>query len=123
MPQLKDRISCGVTLTHFSALWNFAFADLAKTAAGVTKQNDLIITYNNDLHATYHLQAMQPHTTFALTQGTVGMAHFSTLTVIAEKTVGNHKVAESVTGDSTDLVSLVGVGHGHGHGHAGDALL
>src|SRR5262245_58619438 len=33
----------------------------------VTKQNDLIITYNNDLHATYHLQAMQPNTTFALT--------------------------------------------------------
>jgi autotransporter passenger strand-loop-strand repeat protein len=89
-----------------------------------TKKNDLIITYNDathtGLHATYHVPAMQPHTTFALTQGTVGTNHSSTLTVIAEKTVGQHDAAfESAS--STDLVSLVGVAHGHGH--AGDALL
>ena len=90
----------------------------------------MIITYNDathtGLHATYHLQAMQPHTTFQLTQGTLpGGTHFSDLTVVAEKTVGNNKVAsESAAGDSIDLVSLVGVAHGHGHGHAGaDGLL
>jgi autotransporter passenger strand-loop-strand repeat protein len=92
-----------------------------------TKKNDLIITYNDathtGLHATYHVQAMQPHTTFQLTQGEQGGVHFSTLTVIAEKTAGNHTVAESAS-ILTDLVSLVGVAHGHGHGHAGaDALL
>jgi autotransporter passenger strand-loop-strand repeat protein len=87
-----------------------------------TKKNDLMITYNDathtGLHATYHLQAMQPHTTFQLTQGThPGGVHFSELTVIAEKTVGH----SASINDSTDLVSLVGVVHGHGH--AGDALL
>ena len=91
-----------------------------------TKKNDLIITYNDathtGLHVTYHVPAMQPHTTFKLEQVTATQA---TLTVIAEKTVGNHKVAsESAehTDDSTDLVSLVGVAHGHGHAGA-DGLL
>jgi autotransporter passenger strand-loop-strand repeat protein len=92
-----------------------------------TKKNDLLITYNDATHtglqATYHLQAMQPNTTFQLTHDP--QHHSSLLTVIAQKTVGNHEAAfESAAGDSTDLVSLVGVGHGHGHGHGGaDALL
>jgi autotransporter passenger strand-loop-strand repeat protein len=68
------------------------------TGFEVTTKNDLIITYNDathtGLHATYHLQAMQPHTTFQLTQGELpGGHHFSDLTVIAEKTVGQHKAA------------------------------
>jgi autotransporter passenger strand-loop-strand repeat protein len=63
------------------------------TSFQVTKNNDLIITYNDathtGLHATYHLQAMQAHTTFSLNEHETfpgGTNTFSTLTVV--KTVG-----------------------------------
>jgi autotransporter passenger strand-loop-strand repeat protein len=124
-PQNVTGFVKGLSVGDFIQFGAVPSSNIDVTAFEVTKQNDLIITYNNGLHATYHLRDMQPHTTFQLTQGEEGGVHFSTLTVVAEKTVGNHKVAfESATGDSTDLVSLVGVAHGHGHGHAAaDALL
>jgi autotransporter passenger strand-loop-strand repeat protein len=81
----------------------------------VTKKNDLIITYDDatqkGLQVTYHLQAMQPNTTFQLQQKELdAQHHFSMLTVIDEKTAA-WVAAESAL--LLDTVSLVGYAHGH----------
>lgn len=86
----------GFSVGDFLQFGGLGTSSIDVTSFEVTKKNELIITYNNDLQAIYHLQAMQPHTTFQLVQGTMGQLHFSELIVV--KTVGVADVQHDLAG-------------------------